>query len=149
MPIDAIQALFARLDPYLAVRKFSAFAGLDPASPKARAFVALEDWLNDGVPLATPVARACITGWYGENLPGRGAWRVADRLMDPARLDLPALVVIPARDRIVPPASAEALAAALPRADVRRPPLGHIGMIVGGRARPSVWAPLASWLAKA
>ena len=149
MPVDAIQALFARLDPYLAVRKFTAFAGLDPASPKARAFVALEDWLNDGVPLPAPVARACIVGWYGENLPGACAWRVAGQTIDPARLDHPALVLIPAQDRIVPPPSAEALAAALPRADVRHPPLGHIGMVVGGRARRSVWEPLAAWLEKA
>lgn len=149
MPVDAIQMLFARLDPYLAVRKFTAFAALDPASPKARAFVALEDWLNDGVPLPAPVARACIGGWYGENLPGRGAWRVAGQVIDPAEIDLPALVLIPAQDRIVPPASAVALATALPRAEVRRPPLGHIGMVVGGRARRSVWSPLATWLGKA
>ncbi len=149
MPVDAIQALFARLDPYLAVRKFTAFAGLDPASAKARAFVALEDWLNDGVPLPAPVARVCITGWYAENLPGRGAWRVAGQAIDPAQIDLPSLVLIPAQDRIVPPASAEALAAALPRAEVCRPPLGHIGMVVGGRAQRSVWNPLAAWLGKA
>ena len=149
MPVDAIQALFARLDPYLAVRKFTAFSALDPTSSKARAFVALEDWLNDGVALPAPLARACIDGWYGENLPGRRAWRVAGQAIEVARIDLPALVVIPARDRIVPPASAEALAAALPRAAVRRVPLGHIGMIVGGRARRSLWAPLATWLGKA
>ena len=122
---------------------------LDPASAKARAFVALEDWLNDGVPLPAPVARVCITGWYAENLPGRGAWRVAGQAIDPAQIDLPSLVLIPAQDRIVPPASAEALAAALPRAEVCRPPLGHIGMVVGGRAQRSVWNPLAAWLGKA
>jgi poly(3-hydroxyalkanoate) synthetase len=62
MPVDAIQAFFARLDPYLAVRKFTAFSALDSTSPKARAFVALEDWLNDGVALPDPLARACIDG---------------------------------------------------------------------------------------
>ena len=39
---------------------------------EARDFVALEDWLNDGVPLALPVARECLGGWYGDNVPGRG-----------------------------------------------------------------------------
>lgn len=66
-----------------------------------------------------------------------------------SRIDLRALVVIPARDRIVPPASAEALDAALPHAAVRRVPLGHVGMIVGGRALRSLWAPLANWPGKA
>ena len=77
MPVDMLQGLFAALDPFLVVRKFCAFARLDPASDRAREFVALEDWLNDGVPLAAAVARECLLGWYGENTPGRGAWRVA------------------------------------------------------------------------
>jgi hypothetical protein len=32
---------------------------------------------------------------------------------------------------------------------VRRPRLGHIGMVVGRRAPRAVWAPLARWLAAA
>jgi polyhydroxyalkanoate synthase subunit PhaC len=53
---------------------------------------------------------------------------------------------VPARDRIVPPASARALATALPRAVRLDPPLGHIGMIVGRHAEREVWQPLAGWL---
>ncbi|MBX6747853.1 MAG: alpha/beta hydrolase, partial [Acetobacteraceae bacterium] len=56
LPVDAIQALFAWLDPFAVAAKFRAFARLDPAGPRARLFVALEDWLNDGVPLAAAVA---------------------------------------------------------------------------------------------
>ena len=53
----------------------------------AALFVALEDWLNDGVPLPAPVARQCLAGWYGRNEPGRLAWRiaVASAPGDPAR----------------------------------------------------------------
>ena len=67
LPVDVIQALFAGLDPWGIPRKFRAFARLDPASPRAELFVALEDWLNDGVPLAAPVARETLGGWYGAN----------------------------------------------------------------------------------
>jgi polyhydroxyalkanoate synthase len=28
------------------------------------------------------------------------------------------------------------------------PPLGHIGMVVGGRGRAELWVPLAAWLAR-
>ena len=42
---------------------------------------------------------------------------------------MPTLVVVPSRDRIVPPRSAEPLAAAIPGATVLRPPFGHIGMM--------------------
>ncbi|MDA0702385.1 MAG: alpha/beta fold hydrolase [Proteobacteria bacterium] len=149
VPVDLLQALFAALDPQLALRKFTAFAALDPASPEAARFVALEDWLNDGLALTTPVARDCILGWYGENRPARGEWTVAGMPIDPTVLRLPALVVVPAQDRIVPPASALALAEALPDATLRRPALGHIGMIVGRRARRSVWDPLARWIEEA
>ena len=146
LPVDAIQALFACLDPSLVLRKFLDFARLDPASERARQFVALEDWLNDGVPMAAEVARECLAGWYGENRTGRGQWRVAGKLIDPTRLALPTLVVIPHQDRIVPPGSALALASALPKAQVLRPPTGHIGMMAGGRAEGEVWQPVASWL---
>jgi polyhydroxyalkanoate synthase len=146
LPVDMLQALFAGLDPLLALRKFTRFAGLDPTGAEAREFVALEDWLNDGVPLALPVARETLGRWYGENEPARGVWRVAGAAIAPARFNRPALVVLPARDRIVPPASAVALAAALPQASRLEPPLGHIGMMVGRHAETSVWRPLAAWL---
>lgn len=146
MPVDGLQALFAGLDPLLALTKFSRLADLDPASPAARDFVALEDWLNDGVPLAAPVAIESIGGWYGENSPAAGLWRVAGEPVRPEALTLPSLHLIPARDRIVPPGSARALAARMAGAEVMTPPLGHIGMIVGSRAPAQVWLPLANWL---
>ena len=65
LPIDVIQAMFASLTPYSTATKFNRFAILDPASDRAQNFVALEDWLNDGVPLTGPVARECLEGWYG------------------------------------------------------------------------------------
>ncbi len=147
LPADALQAMFAALDPLLAARKFSAFAGLPPASAAARNFVALEDWLNDAVPLTGPVARACLEGWYGANAPARGAWRVGGAAVRPERVRVPALNVVPARDRIVPPASAEALGAALGHVETWRPPLGHIGMMASPRAKRLLWRRLADWVA--
>ena len=146
VPVDVLQALFAAQDPLLALRKFSRFAELAQDSAAARGFVALEDWLNDGVPLAVEVARECLGRWYGEDLPGRGLWRVADVSIRPALIEQPSLVVVPAQDRIVPPATAAALADELPHAERMTPHLGHIGMIVAREAPHAVWAPLASWL---
>ena len=67
----------------------------------------------------------------------------------PERLERPALVVVPGRDRIVPPRSAEALGAALPRATMLRPPLGHIGMMASAAAPELIWRPIAEWLHRA
>jgi polyhydroxyalkanoate synthase len=146
VPVDVLQGLFAALDPLLALKKFARLAARDPASAEARAFVALEDWLNDGVPMALPAAREALGGWYGANLPARGLWKIAGTAVEPAKIDRPALVVVPGQDRIVPPGSARALAAALPRAQLLAPPLGHIGMVVGGRAPRAAWRPVAEWL---
>ena len=146
LPVDAIQALFTGVDPFQVIRKFVGFAELDPGSERAELFVAVEDWLNDGVPLAAGVARECLGGWYGDNLTGRNQWRVAGELVRPIELSLPSLVVIPDHDRIVPPAAALALARALPGAEQLRPAAGHIGMIVGAGAVERLYQPLARWL---
>ncbi len=146
MPVDLLQMLFMSLDPALALRKFTAFAGLDMAGDKATSFVALEDWLNDGVPLAAAVGRECLVDWYGANTPAGGAWRIAGRAVDPAALRMPCLVVAPQQDRIVPHPSAAPLATAIPGARLLSPALGHIGMIVAGGAPAAVWDPLARWL---
>lgn len=146
VPVDMLQACFAALDPFLAVRKFARFAEMAPDTPSARAFVALEDWLNDGIPMAAPAALEAMTGWYGANRTARLDWRIAGTLVDPARIDIPALSLIPAADRIVPPGSALALAQSLPKSEVLRPGSGHIGMVVGRGMRAAVWEPLAAFL---
>ena len=134
------------LDPFLGERKFVRFAALDPEGAAAREFVALEDWINDGVPLAQKVALHCARSWYRDNEPARGLWRVAGRPVIAAEIAAPTLVVVPGRDRIVPPRSAEPLAAAIPGASVLRPPLGHIGMMASRDAPEMLWQPLADWL---
>lgn len=146
LPIDWLQTLFALVDPYGVGRKYRAFATLDPESTRARRFVALEDWLNDGVPLAAPVAREALGGWYGDNTPARGNWLVAGLPVDPAALRLPTLVAAPTRDRLVPPASARPLATLIPGATLITPQVGHIGMIAGTNAETALWRPMLTWL---
>lgn len=147
-PVDLLQAMFASLDPFLVNRKYRAFAKTIGKSDREdeALFVAIEDWVNDGVPLAAKVASQCLVGWYGENAPALGRWWVAGTCVDPARLRCPTLVIIPARDRIVPPKSAMALAAAIPQAQCLSVPSGHVAMIVGGQGPRLTWKPLVDWL---
>lgn len=145
-PVDMLQLFFAALDPTLALRKFCRFARLDPASDTARAFVVMEDWANDGAPLARRVAETCLYGWYGDNAPGRGTWVVAGQPVDPAALGRPAFVAVPRRDRIVPPDSALALAERLPHVTVHRAAAGHVAMMAGPGAKAGLWNPLVAWI---
>jgi polyhydroxyalkanoate synthase len=146
LPLAVIQFLFLMLDPFLAERKFIRFAGLDQEGAAALAFVALEDWINDGVPLARNVALECLRSWYGDNAPARGLWQVDGHPVRPQELAAPTLIVLPRRDRIVPPRSAEPLATAIPQAEMLRPGFGHIGMMASREAPATVWQPIAQWL---
>jgi len=148
LPVDALQMLFSLLDPGSVAAKYRDFGAQDQDSTRARMFVAIEDWLNDGVPLAAPVAREVLSGWYGKNSPAQGNWRIAGLPILPERLDLPCFIAIPGKDRLVPPESAEALADAIAGATVVRPLLGHIGMVAGSKARLSLWEPLRQWLSE-
>lgn len=139
LPTDVLQMFFTLLDPLLGLKKFTRFAGLDPASEQARAFVALEDWLNDGVPLTGPTARTCLQDWYGANKTAKGEWLVGGSPVLPEKCETPTLCLIPSSDRIVPPGSALALAGKLPRGVTVTPHAGHIGMVTSRRARDSVW----------
>jgi poly(3-hydroxyalkanoate) synthetase len=59
---------------------------------------------------------------------------------------MPCFVAIPGRDRIVPPASAAALAALIKNATVHEPTAGHIGMTAGATAETALWRPLRDWI---
>ncbi|OYV38699.1 MAG: poly-beta-hydroxybutyrate polymerase [Acidocella sp. 20-61-6] len=146
LPIDALNTLFTLIDPHGVGDKYRDFAGQTKTSPRARRFVAMEDWLADGVPLAAPVARETLGGWYGANTPATGKWRVAGLPIDPACLTMPAFFAIPARDRLVPAESARALAAKIAHATVIEPQAGHIGMVAGTHAKTALWQPFAEWL---
>ena len=146
LPVDALQSLFALPDPGAIAAKYRAFGRMDQAGEAARDFVALEDWLNDGVPLGAAMAREVLGGWYGRNLPGRGGWMVDGAAVDPAALRMPAFVAVPVRDRIVPPESALPLARLITGAVLHQPAAGHVGMVAGPRARDALWLPLLDWL---
>lgn len=147
LPVDAVQMLFAAIDPLNIAAKFIRFGEMPTGAPDTAHFVAVEQWLNDGIPLAMPVADAAMQGWYGDNTPFHGGWQVGGRLVEPQTLTLPVLLAIPDRDRIVPPASAMGLARQIPATHltVAQMALGHVGMIVSRRAPALSWPVFADW----
>ena len=127
LPMEVLQGAFWSLDPERTVKKFADFAALDPASPQARRFVTLEDWANEGEPLPCPAARELIEDLFGADLPGEGSWTVGGKIMSD-RLDVPAIHLTAAHDRITPAATA-------PAGEVIQIESGHVGMIVGSKRR--------------
>jgi polyhydroxyalkanoate synthase len=146
LPVDALQTCFAAVDPLGIPRKFEHFARLPHRTSKANTFVALEDWLNDGVPLVADVARECFIAWYRDNTPHTNIWHNGGVAMRPEALTCPSLSVIPMKDRIVPPQSALSLAARLPHNTTLRLAFGHIGIMTSTAARKNAQSPIANWL---
>ncbi|OUR76162.1 hypothetical protein A9Q83_15225 [Alphaproteobacteria bacterium 46_93_T64] len=146
LPVDVIQSLFANLDPNLCLNKFSLFDQMVQTEKRAETFVALEDWLNDGIPLVKNVAYSCFIEWYGENRPALCKWLVRGEVINPEYITIPSMIVVPRSDRIVPPGSARALAQKIPNASLVTPPSGHIGMVVGSSASKGLWANMLQWV---
>lgn len=148
IPGEMMQAYFKMIDPALDERKFRRFADLDPNSKDAEFFVALEDWANTGPALSRPAAIDILETWYERGDPARGAWLVGDHRVDPARFGGQSLVVTPTSDRLVPYASSSHILTQLANCTHLSPEAGHVGMIVGNKARSQLWSPLIDFLGK-
>ena len=146
IPQQMTQSFFALRDMASGVGKYRRFAALDPLSDAARRFVAVEDWLNNGVPLSVPVGRECFFDWVMDDALRQGQWRPSGLAFDPTAVEQPAFVVCAQRDTVVRRAASEPLAAALPSAQLLKAGVGHIGMVVGDTAIQSVWQPLKEFL---
>lgn len=140
VPMEVLQSGFWKLDPARTIAKYEAFAALPAGGAPEHTFVALEDWANSGAPLTYAAGADLFEAMIATDQPGRGAWSVAGAPVDLAVIDCPSIEFVSLDDRIVPAATA----AGLPRRhDVAA---GHVGMIVGSRARAALWSPFADWL---
>ena len=142
LPMEVLQSAFWSLDPARTVAKFEEFATLDPDSAQAAIFVTLEDWANDGPPVPEAAAREMFEAFFDRDATGSGNWHVAGQRIDPAALPCPLLNIVSTTDRIVP---RETAIRAGERIELAQ---GHVGMIVGSRARSALWEPLAAWLSR-
>lgn len=143
VPMEVLQSGFWKLDPARTIAKYEAFAAMDPESDAARRFVALEDWANAGAPLTYTAGAELFDRLIRDDDPGRGVWQVGGAAVDPHVLSCPAIEFVSTIDRIVPAATAIGFP------DRRDLSAGHVGMVVGSRARDQLWEPLAQWLAAA
>jgi polyhydroxyalkanoate synthase len=138
--------LFASLDPQTSAEKFTRFASMDQTSAQAQLFVAVEDWLNDGIDLPGEVAEECMRGWFFDNKPAKGAWMLGGKIIQADTIDCPCLIIASSKDRLVEYESAAALKDYIKDSTLIDPECGHIGMIAGDKAIIRVWHKVANWL---
>lgn len=139
-PMEVLQSGFWALDPIRTIQKYAAFADMEDGSDEQHAFLAVEDWANEGAPLTFAAARELFEDLYGANRTGTGGWSVGGKPVDPAALPFPSLSLCSTTDKIVPAAASTVLA------DNRKSALGHVGMIVSRKAPQQIWLPLSQWL---
>ena len=142
LPMEVLQSAFWSLDPARTVAKFEAFAEMAEGSLESRMFVTLEDWANDGPPVSGAAARELFEDFFAADRPGRGEWEVGGAPVRPEALDMPVLDIVSTSDRIVPAASAISVGERLALAQ------GHVGMVVGSKAKEALWEPLSAWLSR-
>jgi polyhydroxyalkanoate synthase len=147
LTVDMLQMLFTLLQPMAVFDKFKKVGrSQDQGGGYDDLFVAIEDWVNDGVPLAPRVAETCLIDWFQNNTTYAGGWMVGGRAVCPQAITAPTLLLVPDADRIVPAAAALPLADFIPNADIRRVAPGHVGMVAGRTAARTVWPQLASFV---
>lgn len=148
MKVDWLQILFSSLYPEQAMKKFSKFSKMDDGSDAADVFVAVEDWLNDGVPLPVGVANEVIQNWFFENGPIHSQWMLDDREVDLKTINIPSLVIASSEDKLVEYDMALPLQEGIKGAALLNPKCGHIGMVAGAKAIKNVWLPIEDWIKK-
>ncbi len=140
------QTVFHLIDPFHVQRKYARLPLLKGA--ERTHFLAVEHWVNDGVPLARAVAEECFIDWPQGNILAQHQWKVGRRWIEPETIKCPTLAFIPEHDLIVPKGVALPLTKLIKRCEVQRPKAGHVSMVVGKNAKAECWEPLARWLHK-
>ena len=148
LPSEWVAALFASLDPNGSAQKFIRFASMDQKSESAKLFVAVEDWLNNGVDIPGKIAQHCIQEWFIGNKLSKGKLHLAGRHINIAEIDAEILIVASKSDRLVPFECAANIQENLSSAslDIIELDCGHVGLIVGSNAIETVWQPIYDWL---
>ncbi len=144
--VDLLQTFFTNVDPTLSDRKFRAYNEGKYQGKEADFFSAMEIWANNGPSLARAAAVDCLRDWYRDNKTYLGIWKVGGQPIRPENITCPVLVAAPKGDRLVPQESAFAFLVDLPNGVKQEPPSGHIGMVVGNRAKAGLWEPVTEWL---
>ncbi len=147
IPAAFIQAMFYYLHANLIGHKFELYPFLNVGSYTKEEFLAVENWVNDGISMTKSVAQECFIGWVHKNNVAKLKWKTKGKIVTPIAIEhLPAFFAIPKKDNIVPPQCAFPLSEYFKNCTIIEPNAGHVGMVVGNSARTQTWEPFLQWL---
>lgn len=112
-------------------------------------WLAMNKWVNDGVPLAGAAFRQWIRDFYQQNKLVKGELALRGRRVDLANITCPVLSIAGKKDHICTPPQAEAVLKLIASQDKEWLLLdaGHVGLLTGAEARKDLWPRVRGWLA--
>lgn len=141
---------------YLALRpfrlmqqKYVDLVRTGPSPARIDEFLRMERWIFDSPELPAELFREFIKWFYQENRLIAGTLELGGRRVLLQTITQPVLNIFGTQDHIVPPSASVPLARHVATKDYTALPVdvGHIGMYVSSRARHTVPAAIAAWLA--
>jgi polyhydroxyalkanoate synthase len=113
-----------------------------------QSFAAMETWTNDSVPFPAQAYIRYIEELYQQNCLIRGSHQINGQTIDLKAIVCPVLTVVAERDQICPPDAAIALVKAVGSTQTRvlSIPGGHVGAVVGSKAKQRLYPELVTWL---
>lgn len=112
-------------------------------------WLAMNKWVNDGIPFAGAAFRQWIREFYQQNKLVKGEIMLRGRRVDLSNISCPILSVAGSKDHIcsLPQAQAIKRVVSSKEIDFHVVDAGHIGLMTGSDAKKDVWPTLLNWLA--
>ncbi len=150
-PSTFLQSSFLMMKPVQNfVEKYLSFYEQMDNSGFISNFFAMERWVNDNIPVAGETFREFVKKLYQGNELVRGKFRLGRQRVDLGRITCPLLILTAKNDHLVIPESTEGIVPHVGSRDVATMSIdaGHVGLVVGGKARKKLWPDATGWLAE-
>lgn len=138
IPAEASPSVFWLKDPFFTIRKYQKFESM--TDNLADMFVAVEDWVNNTIPLSKWVAETTLQDWYLDNKLAKNQWA-----FDLTKIKTPTLMITPERDSVVPPAASKILKDFIKVTEMPLP-TGHVGLISNASIQSEYLPRIIKWL---
>jgi len=111
-------------------------------------FLAVSEWVDDGVPFPGEAFRRWIRDFYQQNKLVKGEMKLRGHRVDLSNIECPVLNIAGSKDIICPLPQAEATMSLVGSEDKEFLVLdaGHVGLMCGPVARNEIWPRIRDWL---
>ena len=150
VPAEMMQSGFVSLRPTSQLGKWVSLADRIFDTERREAFAALDRWASDNIAFPAGAYRTYITDLYQKNLLVQGEHYARAQRVDLSKIECPVLTISASKDHICPAPAALGLNRCVGSDDTESFVIegGHIGAVVGGRARRELYPKLTAWFAE-